>query len=75
MTDEVLTAVVPEHCARQRIDAVLVELFPDYSRSRLQNWIKSGKVLLDGEVPKAKDKVIGDETIEIFLEPEAHSEA
>ncbi len=75
MTDEVLTAVVPEHCARKRIDAVLVELFPDYSRSRLQNWIKSGKVLLDGEVPKAKDKVIGDETIEIFLEPEAHSEA
>lgn len=70
MSEHILTAVVPEHCARQRIDAVLAELFPDYSRSRLQGWIKSGKVLLDGQVPKAKDRVQGDENIEIHVQPE-----
>jgi len=70
MPEQILTAIVPDHCARQRVDAVLVELFPDYSRSRLQNWIKAGKVLLDGQVPRAKDKVQGDEHIEIHVGPE-----
>lgn len=70
MSEQILTAVVPEHCARQRVDAVLVELFPDYSRSRLQSWIKSGKVRLDGVIPKPKDRVQGDETIELHVQPE-----
>ena len=70
MSEQILTAVVPEHCARQRVDAVLAELFPDYSRSRLQHWIKTGQVRLDGKVPKAKDKVQGDETIQLQVEAE-----
>jgi len=70
MPEQILTAVVPEHCARQRLDAVLAELFPDYSRSRLQSWIKSGKVRLDGAIPKPKDRVQGDETIELHVQPE-----
>ncbi len=70
MTEEILTAIVPEELARQRLDAVLVELFPDYSRSRLQLWIKAGRVLLNGETFKAKHKVQGLETIEVHVEPE-----
>jgi 23S rRNA pseudouridine1911/1915/1917 synthase len=70
MTDEILTATVPLELARQRLDSVLAELFPDYSRSRLQQWIKDGRVLVDGEVPRAKDKVTGDESIEVFIEAE-----
>lgn len=70
MSDDILTAIIPLRFARQRLDAVLVELFPDYSRSRLQSWIKSGKVLLNGQVPKARDKVLGDEQVEIHLDPE-----
>ncbi|MDH5472040.1 MAG: 23S rRNA pseudouridine(1911/1915/1917) synthase RluD [Gammaproteobacteria bacterium] len=70
MSDEILTARIPEEYARQRLDAVLVDLFPDYSRSRLQQWIKSGQVLVDGHEPKAKDKVLGNETIEIHLNSE-----
>ncbi|MCW8957105.1 MAG: 23S rRNA pseudouridine(1911/1915/1917) synthase RluD [Gammaproteobacteria bacterium] len=70
MAEEILTTTIPEHYARQRLDAVLGELFPDYSRSRLQQWIKSGKVLLDGQQPRGRDKVQGFETVEIHVEPE-----
>ena len=68
MSDEILTAKLTEQYARQRLDAVLVDLFPDYSRSRLQQWIKSGKVLVDGEEPRARDKMLGNETIELHLD-------
>lgn len=70
MSEEILTTTIPEEFARQRLDAVLSELYPEYSRSRLQSWIKSGKVLLNGAVPKPKDKVQGDETIEIHIDEE-----
>ena len=69
---EILTATVPVELARQRLDAVLVELFPDYSRSRLQQWIKDGRVLINGAVPRAKDKVEGYETIQLEVIPELH---
>lgn len=67
---EILTAVIPVEMARQRLDAVLVELFPDFSRSRLQQWIKDGRVLINGAVPRAKDKVAGYETIEMHVVPD-----
>lgn len=70
MADEILIKTIPEHYARQRLDAVLGELFPDYSRSRMQQWIKSGKILLDGQQPRGRDKVQGFETVEIHVEPE-----
>ena len=70
MSEEILTATIPSHYARQRLDAVLAELYPDYSRSRIQQWIKSGKVLLNGEIPKAKVKLLGDEHIEIHVQTE-----
>lgn len=70
MTHEILKQTIPLDYASQRLDAVLVKMFPDYSRSRLQGWIKSGRILLDGEIPRGKDKVIGGEQIELSIEPE-----
>lgn len=70
MAEEILTITIPEQYARQRLDAVLGELFPDYSRSRLQQWIKAGKVLLNGQQPRGRDKVQGFETVEIHVELE-----
>jgi 23S rRNA pseudouridine1911/1915/1917 synthase len=51
-----LTATINAEQAGRRFDQVLAELFPDYSRSRLQAWIKQGKALLDGAkvIPRAK---------------------
>ncbi|RBK88033.1 RNA pseudouridine synthase, partial [Xanthomonas oryzae pv. oryzae] len=39
-------AIVPDNAAGRRFDAVLAELFPEFSRSRLSEWIKSGDALL-----------------------------
>jgi len=38
-------------------------LFPDFSRSRLQDWIKAGAASVDGVVRPAKQRVLGGEQI------------
>jgi 23S rRNA pseudouridine1911/1915/1917 synthase len=50
-----LTATIPAALAGKRLDQALAELFPEYSRSRLQAWIKAGQVLID-EKPAVKSK-------------------
>ena len=60
-----LSAVVPEAMAGQRLDQVLAELFPEYSRSRLQQWIRSGEARIDGAPRKAKDRLLGGERVVI----------
>ncbi len=50
-------AVVTPDQAGMRLDQVAAELFPDYSRSRLQNWIKSGQLQVDAAGARPRDKV------------------
>jgi len=71
----VLTATVPDASAGRRFDAVLADLFPDYSRSRLSAWIKSGDALLDGQTARPRDPVRGGETVTVtaVLEIQTHS--
>ena len=49
--------IIDQELSGLRLDQALVRLFSDYSRSRLQHWIKTGLVTVDGEVRKPKDKV------------------
>jgi len=63
-----LRARIPAEAAGRRLDQVLAELFPDYSRSRLQLWLKAGEVLLDGEVVAPRYRVFGGEAVEIGAE-------
>lgn len=58
-----LTIQIPDEMAGQRLDKVLAELFPDYSRSRLQQWLKDGHIKLDGESVPGKHKVDGGELL------------
>ena len=44
-----------------------MELFPDYSRSRLQKWIKDGHVTVNHQKRRAKDPVFGGETVELSI--------
>jgi 23S rRNA pseudouridine1911/1915/1917 synthase len=69
-------AVVPEQASGRRFDAVLAELFPEYSRSRLAEWIKSGDVLLDDRQVRPRDPVRGGERVRLIavLEIQTHSE-
>ncbi len=56
---------IPEHMAGERFDQVAAQLFSDYSRARLQSWIKSGELTINGETQKAKVKVMGGEWLEV----------
>lgn len=69
-----LTARIPENDAGRRFDQVLAELFSDYSRSRLQQWVRDGAVLLDARCVEAKYRVSGGEWVEIVAELPEDSE-
>jgi len=69
-----LQAEVPLEMAGARLDQALAELFPDFSRSRLQQWVKAGNVLVDGKQLRPKDKLVGGESIELDVQLEAESE-
>ena len=57
---------VPADCAGLRLDQVLARLLPQHSRSRLQNWIREGRVAIAGTtVAEAKQKLWGGERIEV----------
>jgi len=60
-----LEAVVPVEMAGQRLDKVLAQLFSDYSRARLQQWIRDERVAVNGVHPRPRDKVLGGERIEL----------
>ncbi len=63
---EKLHAKVNIDQAGMRLDQVLAVIFPDFSRARLQNWIKQGLVKVDGATAlRPRDKVIGGELVEL----------
>ena len=62
-----LLTTIPETAAGRRFDAVLAELFPAYSRSRLAEWIKSGDALLDGRQVRPRDPVHGGESVSLSV--------
>jgi len=62
------TARIPPSAAGRRFDQALAELFPDYSRSRLTAWVKSGDVLLDGVIVLPRYIVCGDEVVTLHAQ-------
>lgn len=63
--------IVPYEVAGQRLDAALASLISEYSRSRLQTWIRDGRVRLDGRVcTDVKCRLAGGEQLEIEVEPD-----
>lgn len=65
-----MSANVPVGLDDERLDLVAAKLFPDYSRSRLQGWIKKGDLLVDGQQLRPRDKVREDMQLCIDTEPE-----
>jgi 23S rRNA pseudouridine1911/1915/1917 synthase len=66
-----LAAVVPRELAGLRMDLALAKMFPQYSRNRLQAWLKSGHLLVDGKHLERSAKTIGGERIALTLPPAA----
>jgi 23S rRNA pseudouridine1911/1915/1917 synthase len=44
-------------------------MFPEYSRSRLQSWLREGRIRVDDRVPDARAKVRGGERLELAAAP------
>jgi len=65
--------ITMEHSG-MRLDQAVSELMPDYSRSRLQQWIKQGAVTVNGSQLKPKEKVKVNDLIEVNAELEAQGE-
>jgi 23S rRNA pseudouridine1911/1915/1917 synthase len=62
-----LEARIPDAHRGQRLDQALATLFPEFSRTRLKEWIEAGRVRVDGRAPRPRDLVAGGELVE--LEP------
>jgi 23S rRNA pseudouridine1911/1915/1917 synthase len=69
-----LQASVPFELSGSRFDQIAAELFPDYSRSRLQTWIKEGTLTVDGAVRKPKEKLNGGEELKVETKVENSDE-
>lgn len=61
----IVLKLTPSACG-VRLDKVLSSLIPQYSRSRIQQWIEGGHVTVDDQIISRKTTVFGDETVVIL---------
>lgn len=60
-----LHAIIPAELAGKRLDQAIAILFPDYSRTKLQEWIKGEHVTVNGQFVQPRQHVLGGEIIDI----------
>ena len=60
-----LIAEVPDELSGSRFDQIAAQLFPDYSRARLQIWIKSGELTVNGQAEKTREKLIAGDILQL----------
>ena len=60
--------VVPLEMHGQRIDVTIAQLIPDYSRAQLTHWLKQGKITVNQQLLKPKQKVNQGDVIELNLD-------
>lgn len=58
-----LRADVPAEMAGLRLDQAAAQLFGEYSRERLKEWIKDGRLTLSGRTGKPKERVLAGDTL------------
>jgi 23S rRNA pseudouridine1911/1915/1917 synthase len=63
-----LTATVGEAEAGERLDQAAARLFPDYSRARLQEWIRAGDLVVGGTARRPRDRVSAGDRLELSTE-------
>ncbi len=63
-----LQAIIPPELKGKRLDQAIAQLFPDYSRTKLTEWIKGQHVTVNGQFVQPKHPVLGGEIINITAE-------
>lgn len=66
--------LTPDVCG-DRMDKVISKLIPQFSRSRIQQWIAAGHVSVDDKVAKTKMTSFGDETVVVSPQPAPEDDA
>ena len=66
---------IPPEATGQRLDQALAILLPEYSRTRIKDWIDAGHVRVDGHVPRPRDKLFGGERVELTARIESSADA
>ncbi|KZZ45871.1 RNA pseudouridine synthase [Thalassolituus sp. HI0120] len=75
MSDQINQVVeVPHELGNKRLDQVAAQLFPDFSRSRLQQWIKEGLLTVDGDAWRGRDKLVGGESLALVATLQAEGD-
>jgi 23S rRNA pseudouridine1911/1915/1917 synthase len=70
MTDDARRELaVPDDLAGERLDRALARMFPEYSRTRLKDWLLDGFVTVNGTARRPRDVVSGGEVVR--LQPQA----
>lgn len=69
-----LKAIVSDTHRGQRLDQVAAELFSDFSRAKLQQWIKEGALTVNGKIVKVRDKMMGGEQLLLQAETEIQTD-
>ena len=64
---EEIQIIIPSRMIGARLDSSLADMLPDYSRSKITAWIKSGDALINQKTFKPKAKVSGDEVVYLTL--------
>lgn len=59
------TKPIPAELAGLRLDQALAQMFPEYSRSRLKEWLLAGAITLDGGPKRPRDAVAGGEVVSL----------
>ena len=67
--------IVPDSASGERIDSYLAKLYPDLSRSRIQQLIKAAEVTVDGATVKSNLRLNGGEEICLIIAAEAPAQA
>ena len=62
---------IPPELSERRLDQAVADLMPEHSRSRIQGWIKSGSLQVNGQPRKPRDKVVLGDVISLEAEQEA----
>ena len=65
VTEPPVRFTVPEELAGKRFDVVLAALAPEYSRARLQRWIRDGSATVERRSRRPRDPVEAGDLIEL----------
>ncbi len=65
--------MIPDAQGGQRLDQALSAMLPEFSRNRIQNWIRARKIAVDDAWGTTKMKVSGGESVRVEIEPDPNA--